>query len=121
VPRFVKVGVIEIYKKSSQFGVCGMLQVLEAESMIMNLVQPLDNQRDVEIVDLVAATGRILATAVRSELDFPHWDNSAMDGYAVRYADVQTANEENPVILEVIEQYGSVSTIQSLEIPLNPP
>ncbi len=81
-----------------------MLPVKEAESIIMNLVQPLDNQRDIEIVDLIAATGRILATAVKSQLDFPHWDNSAMDGYAVRYVDVQTATEENPVILEVVEE-----------------
>jgi len=84
-----------------------MLPVKEAESIIMNLVQPLDNQRDVEIVDLFAATGRILATAVRSELNFPHWDNSAMDGYAVRYADVQNASEENPAILEVIEEISA--------------
>ena len=57
----------------------------EAESIILNLLQPLNNQHDIEIVDLLAAGGRILAKPVTSKLDFPHWDNSAMDGYAVKY------------------------------------
>ncbi|NES93486.1 MAG: molybdopterin molybdenumtransferase MoeA, partial [Okeania sp. SIO2B9] len=57
-----------------------MLPVDQAESIILNLVQPLNTQRDVETVDLLTASGRILATPVTSKVDFPHWDNSAMDG-----------------------------------------
>jgi molybdopterin molybdotransferase len=81
-----------------------MLPVEEALSIILDLVQPLDGHLDREVVELSAATGRILASPVTSELDFPHWDNSAMDGYAVRYADVATCNPENPAILEIIEE-----------------
>jgi molybdopterin molybdotransferase len=81
-----------------------MLPVEEALSIILDLVQPLDGHLDTEVVELSAATGRILASPVTSELDFPHWDNSAMDGYAVRYADVATCNSENPAILEIIEE-----------------
>lgn len=81
-----------------------MLPVKEAESVILGLVQPFDEQLDAEIVDLSAATGRILAAPVTSELDFPHWDNSAMDGYAVRYADVQSCNAEYPAVLEIVEE-----------------
>jgi molybdopterin molybdotransferase len=81
-----------------------MLPVKEAESVILGLVQPFDEQLDAESVDLSAATGRILATPVTSQLDFPHWDNSAMDGYAVRYEDVQSCNAEHPAVLEIVEE-----------------
>ncbi|NEP76155.1 MULTISPECIES: gephyrin-like molybdotransferase Glp [Okeania] len=81
-----------------------MLPVDQAESIILNLVQPLNTQRDVETVDLLTASGRILATPVTSKVDFPHWDNSAMDGYAVKFTDVKNSSPENPIALEIIEE-----------------
>ncbi|HLO48007.1 MAG TPA: gephyrin-like molybdotransferase Glp [Kamptonema sp.] len=81
-----------------------MLTVKEAESIILDLVQPLNSQGDVETIDLLTASGRILAAAVTSSLDFPHWDNSAMDGYAVRFADVENCSANQPAILEIIEE-----------------
>ncbi|MEG3902312.1 molybdopterin molybdotransferase MoeA [Microcoleus sp. B4-C5] len=94
-----------------------MLSVKEAESIVLNLAQPLDSQRDVETVDLLAASGRILAAAVTGSLDFPYWDNSAMDGYAVRFADVENCSAEKPVVLEVVEEipagYQPQNTVQS--------
>ncbi|MHC5723237.1 MAG: molybdopterin molybdotransferase MoeA [Nostoc sp.] len=93
-----------------------MLSVSDAEAIILNLVQPLDDQRDTEVVDLLAADSRILATPVTSPLDFPHWDNSAMDGYAVRYEDVQHSSTEQPAVLEIVEVipagYQPKSTIE---------
>jgi molybdopterin molybdotransferase len=94
-----------------------MLSVTDAEKIILNLVQPLDNQKDREVVDLFTGVGRILAIPITSQLDFPHWDNSAMDGYAVRYTDVQDASEEKPVVLEIVEEipagYQPQVTIES--------
>lgn len=94
-----------------------MVSVSDAQAIILNLVQPLDHQRDTEVVNLLVADSRILATPVTSPLDFPHWDNSAMDGYAVRYEDVQHSNNENPAVLEIVEDipagYQPKSTIQS--------
>jgi molybdopterin molybdotransferase len=81
-----------------------MLSVKDAENIIFNAVQPLNKEHDIEIVDLLTASHRILATPVISSLDFPHWDNSAMDGFAVRYEDVQNSSPENPTILEVVEE-----------------
>ncbi|HLO85583.1 MAG TPA: gephyrin-like molybdotransferase Glp [Nostocaceae cyanobacterium] len=78
-----------------------MLSVKDAETTILNLIQPL---QDTEIVDLLSADNRILANPVISKLDFPHWDNSAMDGYAVKYEDVKSASAENPVILDIITE-----------------
>lgn len=81
-----------------------MLSVKDAETIIFNHVQPLNQENDLEVVDLLTAFHRILATPVISSLDFPHWDNSAMDGFAVRYEDVQNCSSENPTILEVVEE-----------------
>ena len=44
-----------------------------------------------ETLDLGAAHGRVLAEDVVAELDLPPWPNSAMDGYAVRKADLSAA------------------------------
>ncbi|MCC5615518.1 molybdopterin molybdotransferase MoeA [Nostoc sp. CHAB 5836] len=94
-----------------------MLSVSDAEAIILNLVQPLDDQRDTEVVDLLAADSRILARPITSSLDFPHWDNSAMDGYAARYEDVQHSSTEKPAVLEIVEEipagYQPKSTIQT--------
>lgn len=80
-----------------------MLLVSEAEAIILKEVQPF-GQSEIERLDLWEATGRIVAVPITSPLDFPHWDNSAMDGYAVRYADVSQCSAENPAILEIIEE-----------------
>ncbi len=74
-----------------------------AEAQILGLVTPLADQ-DCEDIPLSQARGRILAATLPSPLDFPHWDNSAMDGYAVRFEDVQTATAATPVTLTVIEE-----------------
>ncbi len=47
------------------------------------------------------ALGRALAEAVTSPVDHPPWDNSAMDGFAVRAEDVEGASEERPVVLPI--------------------
>jgi len=81
-----------------------MLSVKQAETLILDLVQPLNQEADQEHLDLLAAGGRILATDITGTKDFPYWDNSAMDGYAVRYADVQSCSPQQPAVLEIIEE-----------------
>lgn len=81
-----------------------MLPVDQAESILLNLAQPLDGESDQEVVGLLTASGRVLAQPLVSQLDFPHWDNSAMDGYAVRYEDVVNASIDHPQELEIIEE-----------------
>ncbi|MGB5974050.1 MAG: gephyrin-like molybdotransferase Glp [Nodosilinea sp.] len=77
-----------------------MLSATEAEAKILQLVSV---SSETEQVTLDAALGRILAQSIPSPLDFPHWDNSAMDGYAVRYVDVQRASAQHPVALTLTE------------------
>lgn len=57
----------------------------------------------VEIVTLSEAPGRILATVLTAPMDNQPFDNSTMDGFAVRASDVTTA----PVTLEVIGQIAA--------------
>ena len=54
-------------------------------------------------VGLAEAEGRVLSDDVAAPLSLPVFDNSAMDGYAVRAADVTGADADNPVKLPVAE------------------
>jgi molybdopterin molybdotransferase len=78
---------------------------IAAETLIHDLVAntlgPLHPQDDREIVPLSQALGRILAQTLTSPLDFPLWDNSAMDGYGVRWQDVADCSPQQPVTLPV--------------------
>lgn len=56
-----------------------------------------------ERVPLLTAVGRVLARDIVSPLDLPPWTNSAMDGYAVRAADIAGATRDAPLSLPVIE------------------
>ena len=55
----------------------------------------------IERVGLADWSGRILAENVLAAVDLPSFDNSAMDGYAVRAADVAGAGSANPVRLHL--------------------
>ncbi|MEM7555865.1 MAG: gephyrin-like molybdotransferase Glp [Cyanobacteria bacterium P01_A01_bin.84] len=94
-----------------------MHSVQEAEEIIFNLIEPFNHQTDTETVDLLNANGRILAAPIISQLDFPHWDNSAMDGFALRYCDLSEYVEGKGIFLEIVEEipagYQPQSTIQS--------
>jgi molybdopterin molybdotransferase len=57
--------------------------------------------REAESVAASGALGRVLAEAVLAAITLPPWDNSAMDGYAIRSADVAAGTEERPARLVV--------------------
>jgi molybdopterin molybdotransferase len=52
---------------------------------------------------LMECLGQVLAEDIRSGIDVPPLDNSAMDGYAVRAADIKGAGKQNPRFLRVID------------------
>jgi molybdopterin molybdotransferase len=76
-----------------------MLTVPQAVAEITSGIEP----RSVEQVDLLDALGRVLADAAIARYTLPQWDNSAMDGYAVRAADIESASGDAPVMLDVLE------------------
>lgn len=57
---------------------------------------------DAETLDVADAAGRTLREPVRATVDIPVFDNSAMDGFAVRFTDVVDAGEAVPVALTVV-------------------
>jgi molybdopterin molybdotransferase len=63
----------------------GLLSVDEALEVLLAGARPV---AEVEQIPTLAACGRVLARAQTSAMDVPPMDNSAMDGYAVRCADV---------------------------------
>jgi molybdopterin molybdotransferase len=80
-----------------------MITVDEALKIVLDNVATLG----VERASIVDASGRVLAEEIRSSRDIPGFDNSAMDGYAVRAADVAAASESYPVRLTVLETVGA--------------
>lgn len=52
-------------------------------------------------VPLGEATGLVLAADLLAKVALPGFDNSAMDGYALRYADVAAATAERPLLIDV--------------------
>ena len=63
---------------------------------------------DIEELPLEQALGRVLARSQRSDLEVPPHDNSAMDGYALRAADVPAVGTVLPVSQRI--PAGSVGT-----------
>jgi molybdopterin molybdotransferase len=58
-------------------------------------------------VTLEEAAGLVLAAPVVSGLALPSWINSAMDGFAVRGADLAGASREHPVVLRVLGEVAA--------------
>jgi len=75
--------------------------MLELEDALARLLAVLPEPAR-EQIPLPGACGRVLSEPVSAGTDLPAFDNSAMDGYAVREADVAGANPESPVGLRVI-------------------
>ncbi len=61
---------------------------------------------------LTEALGLVLADDVVAQLSLPVFDNSAMDGYAVRAEDTSGATPEHPVLLPVTEDIPAGRTDQ---------
>ena len=76
-----------------------MLSLEEALQKLLSSVRPIDGS---EQISLPNAIGRIVATDIHAPNPLPLFDNSAMDGWAVRSADVSGASKDSPVTLESI-------------------
>lgn len=72
----------------------GLLALEQALQRMLALVSPL---AQTEIISLEQAAGRITATDITSPLDVPSFANAAMDGYAVRMADLAQGDAPLPV------------------------
>jgi molybdopterin molybdotransferase len=73
----------------------------ELEAAVEQILSAIPSPK-VECIPLSQAHGRILAELVHALNDLPLFDNSAMDGYAVRVVDVKSACADAPVRLRLI-------------------
>jgi molybdopterin molybdotransferase len=85
-----------------------MITFKEALGRILSHVQPLGSEK----VSLLEALGRVMAEDIYANRNIPPLDNSGMDGYAVKYADIRNGSKGRPIHLKVVENLpaGSVST-----------
>ncbi len=87
----------------------GLTPLKEAQKTVLEATQTLG----LEKVGLLEAMGRVLGEDIIASRDNPPWDNSAMDGFAVRWEDIKQEHAiTKPVELKVIEdvQAGKVAT-----------
>jgi len=83
-----------------------MLTVDEARARILSAVGPAAT----ELLPLEDVLGRVLATSVTSQADLPAFDNSSVDGFALRAVDVASASREMPAALPVVVDIPAGST-----------
>jgi molybdopterin molybdotransferase len=72
---------------------------------------------DSRTLPVAQAAGRTLSASVHARHDIPLFDNSAMDGFAVRAADVATASPASPAVLRVVADLPAGT---DLDPPLRP-
>ncbi|WP_392508171.1 gephyrin-like molybdotransferase Glp [Naumannella halotolerans] len=75
----------------------GMRSMADHRDYLLSLVEPLPPFGQ----NLLEAQGLALCEDIVSTIELPGFDNSSMDGYAVRCADVAEAAEDNPIDLPV--------------------
>ncbi len=75
-----------------------MRSVEEALKTVLDNTKVLGTER----ISIQDAHGRVLAEDVTSGLFHPPWDNSAMDGFAVRWDDIKNASKESGVKLRIV-------------------
>jgi molybdopterin molybdotransferase len=76
--------------------------MLSADQLLDALLERARGVTETETVAVTAALGRVLAVPQTSTITVPPADNSAMDGYAVRVADVVRAGVRLPVVQRIL-------------------
>lgn len=84
-----------------------MIPFYQAKEIILKNTEVLDTEN----IYFLDALHRVLADNVKSPVDLPHYNRSAMDGYAVIAQDIKDASKDKPAILTIIDEIktGSVS------------
>jgi len=76
-----------------------MISVEDALNQILEVIVPLCREK----VSILDSIGRVIGEDIYANRNIPPRDNSAMDGYALRWEDTRGASISKPVILKVIE------------------
>ena len=87
----------------------GLTSLTQAQQIVLDAATPLGCEK----VGLVDALGRVLGEDIVAPRDNPPWNNSAMDGFAVRWDDIKKEHEiTKPAELTIVEDVpaGQVAT-----------
>ncbi len=84
-----------------------MLSVQEAQTLILGQIHPLST----EMMPIGEAAGFVLGQDIQAAVQLPGWDNSAMDGYAVRCADILGSGGSLPVSDHIAAGDGAERTL----------
>lgn len=90
-----------------------IVELESAQKMLLDLVKTLDT----EVLPLTQCSQRVLAETVTADMNFPPFDRSPLDGYAVIAADVKAARQDSPVILRQIDMIAAGSVSQAVVVP----
>ncbi|MEC4183937.1 gephyrin-like molybdotransferase Glp [Adlercreutzia sp. R21] len=80
-----------------------MISLEEARALVCGAVAP----TEVETVPLLEAVGRPVAADLKSDIDVAPFAHSAMDGFALRAAEIAAAAEDAPATLRVVAEIGA--------------
>jgi len=89
-----------------------VMTVEEARELVFDRIAPMPAEQ----VGLLDALGRVLAEDAVSDIDVAPFDNSAMDGFAVRAADLAGAGPGTPVQLLVVAHIGAGDDVAGIEV-----
>ncbi len=81
--------------------------LVSADDALALVLDAIPSPTSSEWVYLADALGRVASEDVSTGIDLPPWDNSAMDGYALRHADVASATEAAPALIRVVGDVGA--------------
>ena len=89
-----------------------MISIKEAHDIINSSI----SDSKIEKVEFNRSIGRILAKDISSSFDQPLFDNSAMDGFAVRSTDIKNASKKTPIKLVSIATIAAGNDISNISI-----
>ncbi|MFK5645366.1 gephyrin-like molybdotransferase Glp [Ornithinimicrobium sp. LYQ121] len=90
-----------------------MITVEEHLHTILRQIEPVERV----VLPVPRAHGLVTTSEVRSRADLPRFDNSSMDGYAVRREDLAGASSESPVLLPVVGDVAAGDPLPREHVP----
>lgn len=78
-----------------------MLSFPDARRKVIEVVKRLDRPLNTQTVDLASSQGRVLAAPVNADRDYPPFNRSTRDGYAVRSTDLKEPGADLLLIGEI--------------------
>ena len=83
-------------------GCCDVKGLMPLEQALAQMQASLSNVCEAVTLPLSQALGFALADDIKSPLNVPHFNNSAMDGYAVNQSDLKNCSADNPTMLQLV-------------------